>query len=506
MLHSAPERTEQHVASTLPFVVGQAILLIAIVVGYVWCRPVLDLDEAELLYPASVIFVILSCWCLWSWKRVNGAVFEPYGLFLIAVILFNGGQAILEVIHLNPKGILNGEFPPETTLATLYLVALGLAALHFGALLSVRRPSIAIPPVAGWPTPEVSLNSVRFVGWTLLLLSLVPAILVLKQAITVVASAGYFALYQQNQGTGLDAGSRVLASFLVPSSLFLLAGSKNVRRGLLVSAGVVISYATIELFLGGRYQALMPLIVYIWLWHRCIHPIPRGLLVGASVFTLVVIFPLVSTTRDISGADRLSPAVLTSAFMSINNPLAAAVSEMGATMRVSAYSLTLVPSFRPYDAGATYGYAALAFIPNFFWSIHPTIAHGTISHWLVQFVDSGFASAGGGLGFSLIAEAYANFGWVGAPIVLGLIGFGYAKFVRWGTAIGSPAKLATIASFATFFTFYARTESTEVLRPLIWYALLPYAFVLLVTHINARYAMRGAASGREFAHPSLMRK
>lgn len=490
---TAPDPPELRTPRTTPFIVGQIIALLAAIASYVWCRPILGLSIERSLFPACLFFAIVSWWCLWSWKRVNGALFEPYGMFLVAVILFNGGQAILEVFHLNGTGLLGGAFSPEITFAALYLVTLGLIVLHLGALISVGlgdEPS----PVDASPAAVTETSSVRFVGWVLLLISALPAVLVLSEAVSIVLSAGYLALYQQDNGTGLNAGPRVLADFLVPASLFLLVGSKDSRRDRLVSAVVVASSAMIQLFLGGRYNALMPLIAYIWLWHRSIRPIPRALLWGASAFVFVIVLPLVSATRDISGADRLSPAVLFHAFTSIQNPLVAIVSEMGSTMRVDAHMLVLVPDVRPYDHGASYGYAVLSLLPNLFWSVHPSIAHGTVSNWLVWQVEPGFAKRGGGLGLSLIAEAFLNFGWIGAPIILGLIGFGYARLIRWGTTSGAPSRLATVATIAASFTFYARSEAGEVLRPLVWYALLPYALVCIVAHANARLTAQKSVS------------
>src|ERR1039458_597877 len=43
-------------------------------------------------------------------------------------------SVFLEVLHLNSNGILGGVFSPFTTLKTEYLVALGICAMHMGAL------------------------------------------------------------------------------------------------------------------------------------------------------------------------------------------------------------------------------------------------------------------------------------------------------------------------------------------------------------------------------------
>jgi oligosaccharide repeat unit polymerase len=141
-----------------------------------------------------------------------------------------------------------------------------------------------------------------------------------------------------------------------------------------------------------------------------------------------------------------------------------------------------VPLFRDFDLGVGYLYAFFTIIPNLFWEIHPTIAHGLAAHWLVQTVAPASAALGRGYGFSFIAEAYLNFGWIGAPIVLGFIGFLLARLVLWAQRKYEPAKMATVASFLAFFLIYARGESGSIVRPLFWYALLPYFLVHFMSH------------------------
>ena len=45
--------------------------------------------------------------------------------------------------------------------------------------------------------------------------------------------------------------------------------------------------------------------------------------------------------------------------------------------------------------------------------MHPSVAHGQPSDWLIETVNPYLAERGLGLGFSFIAEAYMNFGKVG---------------------------------------------------------------------------------------------
>src|SRR5690606_22908143 len=142
--------------------------------------------------------------------------------------------------------------------------------------------------------------------------------------------------------------------------------------------------------------------------------------------------------------------------------------------------------------GASYFYALTAIMPNVGWEVHPTIRHGTLSEWLVKTVDPVIAAAGGGLGCSVIAEAYLNFGWVGGPLWLMLLGYGLSWLFMKSDGT-DPARLALAASFLSFFFVFARGEAAIVARGLVWYALAPYLLAVLLTKRSRQNSQTGPA-------------
>jgi len=446
-----------------------------------------DSDPGSLIYASCLFLVALSIWSLWSWQRLTKSLFDPYVLYFVAAVLFNGGQALLEVFHLNEGGILDGRFSSETTLETLFLVILGLASFHFGALLAAAASSkIALKQTGKRIALLPAMQDIRRVGWGLLLISFVPTLFVLRGAVSIVMSSGYFGLFEATYGTGFSAGPQVLAGFLVPAALFLLAGSRGRRIGILVSGIVIVSYAVIQFFLGSRAKAAMPLIAYAWLWHHSIRPLPKTVLLSLGAVMLLIVFPLVGAIRNVSGEERFSFGFLSDAFLSIDNPTIAIISEMGGSMATVAYTLDLVPSFRDFDKGVGYLYALLTAIPNLFWDVHPTVARGLPSNWLIWTVNPFIADLGGGYGFTFIAEAYFNFGWFGAPIALGVIGFLLGKLTLWAARSGEPAKMAMIAAFLSYVLFFARQEAAAQVRSLLWYSLVPYLGVYAIASLRSR--------------------
>ena len=444
-----------------------------------------DVDAEDTLPVAGLVFAALALWTLWSWFKLHGTLIEPYGLFLMSSWTFNGGQVFLEVLHLNSYGILGGMFSPFTTLKTEYLVALGICALHMGALWAA---------CAGNPTSTANLWRstahqdlawhTRWIGWFLLLVSIGPAIWVFWDTGQMVLAGGYTSLYQRTLDIGLATGPRVLANFLVPSALLLLAGSKAKRTGVVISAAITVSGSLAMFFLGGRGTAATGLVAYVWLYSRTIRPIPAKLLILPALLLGFVVFPVVRAVRDARGLDRTSVDFVTSAWSAIDNPVVGSVAEMGSSMSTVAYTLELVPTTRPFDGGVSYLYAALAGFPNVAWSVHPTTAHGTLSAWLVYTVMPYAAATGCGLGYSFIAEAYENFGWIGVPLVLLVTGWIAGRLSEAVRGRSDPAILALGATLLLTATLYARAETADLVRNVCWYSILPFLLIRLLSGVR----------------------
>jgi oligosaccharide repeat unit polymerase len=432
-----------------------------------------DVSAESLIYPASLASTLLFAIQVWSWRRSSGSLFDPYMIFLIAAILFNGSRTILEVFQLNRTGLLGPGFSPATTLSTIYLVAFGLWSYHLGGMLSrvfVGKRSPATP------RPINIAISCR-VGWWLIAISALPMLFLLSQAVTAVLAYGYFvALFQRGAPTSLSAAPQILATFLIPGTFLVAASSRRKRSHLWVTVAFTAVYASVQLFLGSRALAVTVLIPYLWLWHRSIAPIPKILLIG-GVGLGVLILPLIAAGRAVTGTDRYSPDVLLQEVNSVDNPVINLLTEMGSTAVTIAHTLDLVPAARPFDCGASYAYAALTLLPNAAFDIHPTISHGTPNTWLVRTVNPWTAAQGGSLGYSFLAEAYLNAGWIGVCLIPGLIGYALAWLTAWTINPGDLARLACAAAILAFSLKYARSDASEIVRNIVWYGIGPFGVV-----------------------------
>ena len=490
--HVTSSSPSHRASAVLPLVLQAALVVLGTVLLFV--------SPAELpgTYVLSAGLTLLLAWSLVSWRLTGLRLFDPYCLFLISAFLFNAGHALLEVIDSNEAGLMNGIFSEAINAETLVLSFAGLAALHFGALLTVCVGWRRFAPLQ-WPSSRRE-TWVRRIGWVQLMVAGPASALWLWQAVRVVAATGYASLYDRDLAFGIAATPFLLSGFLVPGALFLTVSGWHHKLDRRVSATVIVLFAALQFYLGYRSTAAMPLIAWMWLSHRVVKPFRWPVLASWATVLVVVVFPMVRETRNMSQDERSTSSYLEN-FLGVDNPAISSVHEMGSTMATTAHTLTLVPGSRPFDKGEGYVYALLTLFPNLFWDIHPTIVRGTANEWLVRSINPWLASRGGAYGYSCIAEAYLNFGKPGVPLMMCLYGVLLVALLLWAEKSGDPAKLAVAATVLAFVLRFPRDELAGVIRPVVWYAVLPYLSIVLTSLVMSG-SVKSLLVGRRQRVPS----
>lgn len=478
--HSAGAFVCDLAAATFGILVVLAGIGLAVSLGYL----------SHITYTAASWLVVgVISWAFLSWHLAGRSLFEPYTLFLLSAALFNGGSAVLQVTRLMQPRVLTHVASEDITVRALYLVAVGITSLHFGALIAASKTARLRN------NSRIDVNStdryrrvVRFVGYTCLVMSIVPAMLYAHDTITTVAAGGYSALYGRSRTEASPSSIRILAGFLLPGAMYLVA-SANRRRSLpaIIAGVVVISYSGTMLLAGSRSRSAMALIAFVWLYHTSVRRVSRATLMVGGI-ALLATFPIVAAVRNIPGIWHNPSEAFSIGAERQDNLLTSAIDEMGGSLITVIHTVDLVPHVRPFDFGRSYGYALTTVIPSIAWETHPAIARGLLADWLIWTVAPSRAAVGGGLGFSFIAEAYLNFGWWGGALTLAIIGYSLGRFFQWGVVTDDCAKRAAVATFLGFCLFFARGESASFVRALVWYSLLPYLAVIRL----AKYSMKGS--------------
>lgn len=424
------------------------------------------------LRAASIVFTGSSIWMLVSWVWMGGRLLSAYFLFLLAALTFNGGQVWLFALDASSRMARN-ELLPDSLTRTVMLVTLSIVFLHLGALVALIRSKLA-----NHLGSQMGRSSAKAIGWFLLAVSSGPAIMTTVSAIRAVAKYGYFAgVFQQEVPVGIDAAPILIGRLLMPAAFLIYAADSERKLTRRFVTLLVIVFAATHFFLGIRSVAVMVILGFAWLWERTSGQLSKRFL-AISGCSLLVLLPVLAAIRDVPGSDRLSIESVLTILSTMDNPPAALLNETGDTIATVAHTMQLAPALIPYDMGASYYYAALTVVPNIFGGpLHPSFSHGSPGMWISAIIAPELTAMGGGLGYSFIAEAYINFGWPGIPLIMAALGAALQRFSQWADDEPTPQKLALVASAIGVLVFFARGESYGIVRPLVWYSVVPYLLV-----------------------------
>ncbi len=243
---------------------------------------------------------------------------------------------------------------------------------------------------------------------------------------------------------------------------------------------VILIFASVNFFLGYRSPATAALASFAWVWHTRVRRLPVAATLVVTALMAFFIFPMIRVYRTSFGDERFRWGTFSQTLQKYDNPAIASVAEMGDTMKTVAYTMQLVPSVKDYEYGASYGFALLGLLPNIFGTpVHPSVAHEKPSVWLIKTVDPWMANRGGGWGYSFIAEAFLNFGWLGPGLILLLLGWMIGSLQFWSDRVNTPASSGLAATVLFFLLLSVRAESTNVVRGIVWYGIIPYLLVTL---------------------------
>jgi hypothetical protein len=437
-------------------------------------------DDLAWIHAASLAFVALGLWGWWSWRLATGRLFDAYAVFLLALIVFSGGQLILLALGLLPGGLLDGQYAPLTTLRAALLVVASVSAFHLGALLRAREAGSAGAPVPDEVTTRARVEVFQAFGLLLLVLSAPAMVWQTVQSLRLVAAGGYMALYQQEASLGLQNWDGILAASFPPALLMVFASHADRRGWRALGWALAAVSVSASLVLGARAAAVLVLAPMLLLQHVLVAPLRRVTVVALAVGGLVL-FPLIAQVRAQSLPERR--VALATAEGGEEPLFVPAIREMGGTMATIAATIDLIPAVRPHDGGAGYLRALSTAVPNVFGDLHPAVRGGTWAQWLMARVDPVQFALGGGIGFSMIAEGWASFAW-GAPFLMFLLGFALSAAVAWCREQPAVIGLITEATLLTAISALPRAESSNVVRGIAWYVVLP----LLIAAWRARRA------------------
>ena len=263
----------------------------------------------------------------------------------------------------------------------------------------------------------------------------------------------------------------ILSQYFIPGVLcLLLVETVRTRRNIWIL--VLVAEACFWLFAGGRSNGVIIASILLLYYHICVKPIEfkRAILIGVVSFFFVSFLGIVAETRRDVNADISQ--TLKEGFGN-SNAFFDALSEMGSSMYPMVATMEVVPQSQGFRNGSTYLYAASSIIPNLgFWDLHPAMKNANMNQWLQDVMNLNY-----GPGYSIVAEAYINFGSLGFIIML-ILGFCFGRILN--VVINDKSNpLLLVLSFVFCYLIIktVRNSFLATVRSVVYYILPIYIYV-----------------------------
>lgn len=415
---------------------------------------------------------------IFSWKKLTGSALTPYVLFLVSAYVFTFGQSLLFVFDkVTPELDLANMFSRSAMMPAQYLTLIFLNFFHVGGLLSCRkRPSYRKVDCNIISLEEENVRKqiagVRKIGLFFILLSIIPFIIERFTLYNIVISSGYIGIYMQEVKIGLSNIVPFLSQYFIPGILcLLLTENKKSRKKLFVI--ILILEACFWLFTGGRSEGVIIASILLMYYHYCVKRIrfKSALIISILGFYFVSLLGVIAETRSAPTVNFLEAFLRSTGS---TNVFFAAINEMGGSMFPMITTMEIVPQIEGYRYGSSYLYSFSSVIPNLgFWDLHPAMKYGNLNDWLQRVLNLNY-----GPGYSIVAEAYINFGEMGF-IMMMLLGYVFARIFKV-TYTHKRNPLLFVLSFIFCFLVIktVRNSFLATIRSIFYFIIPIYFFVV----------------------------
>ena len=426
----------------------------------------------------GVVGIVQFAYSIFSWKKVTGSALNPYMVFLFSAYVFTFGQSFLNVFgKVTDDRALTEMFLPSSIMPAQYLTLIFLNFFHIGGLLSCKKhnqQNAANSQITLFDEQNRcnQVKGIRKAGRLFIIVSIIPYIVERVTIFYIVLVSGYGGIYEQQAKVGIFNIISILSQYFIPGVLCLLLVETSRRKKWFYIA-ILLAEIGFWLYTGGRSNGVIIASVLLLYYHICVKPIrlKQAIIIGIAGFFFVSTLGIISETRSASKSDM---SAIVSDNMGSSNAFYSALSEMGGSMYPMITTMTLVPDRYDYKYGSSYFYSLTSVIPNLgFWDLHPAMKYGNMNDWLQDAMDLNY-----GPGFSIVAEAYINFGSLGFLMMLVL---GYCFGLIFNINIRDKYNpLLLVLSFVFCFLIIktVRNSFLATVRSVFYYILPIYLIVV----------------------------
>lgn len=465
-------------------VVAMMIFLVEIIGTLVLAQINVSENVLKKIGYVAIIYGVLSTVALYYVKKE----WDVFLIFMIMCYLFSFGQCILAAFGYK-LGVFafsmdRGFFSNQEILKASVFSFIAIAITGMGYCL--HRKSIKYEKLS--KKPVLTDNTLCRVAWGLLVISFVPTFYELYKDVTTVFSSGYGNTL--GNATGIDKFFVLLSGFYTSAILILYCFEEKRRKTVYLALG---SYALLQLLGGSRISVFRLAIVLLVISRFYRREISKRNAVLIFVFGLVGLFAFsfVSSARNniYLASDVRLFLKKTATDLIENNFIISAIKEMGNTQVINTLVYSLCPKKVDYRYGMSFVRSVYSIFPNIL-----NLEYISIDEVFSQY----YTVTNAGCGASFIAEGYWNFGYLSGFFFMIL---GYA----WGTLSNSfcrfcnskyvkPESIFVIIYLMYYMIFLVRSESIELGRSFVYYAIIP---ILICKLIKTKTIWGGVRQAKE---------
>lgn len=453
----------------------------------------LEANRVLIVFFGGIIIVLCmliyeSSWCtyLMSWmanfclilrlkdsKKIEGNLFNKYSLFLFVSYLYLFGRSALFSLGLININDMSNYYNIVSINKYLLFAVPSFYVFTIPMQLYENRKNNEINKESG------SIREAVVIVCSVLLIISAPLYLrSVNNFVQMALEKGYAANFLENNvAGGLFENMRM---FYVPSIVLLISNSrKRITQYFLLLLLLVpaVSY----LFVGSRGNAMALFMCMLFLWVAEIKKNENSkkfLLV--LIIIAVILLGLFSTLSKIRDHSLASPFEILDIFFESNifEGVISTIKEIGSTIFVWIRVEEIVPSIVQFRFGYSYLASILACIPSGLIG-HSFADDAALDVWLTEMYHADY-----GLGFSMLAESYCNFGYFGIVSIffVGIFIF-YCLSGNILKKAGIRYKNAISAISLYIFTNTARNALSLSVRNVFYGIVIPVLLIIVVCKI-----------------------
>lgn len=427
------------------------------------------------------------------WRKMTNEILSPFVMVILASILFGMGQIFGWAFKLDMDYLDLQTYIPAIGMhyvgdSLIYSLD-GIILFILGGAISYTGKNRASINLEDTEKNEIDKIAIKTVSTLLLIVSIPAFIINIWNVLPAVLTGGYSELYTElNSYSQAGQFIPLLAGWLPIALLMKYALYNTTRKDYSNAAVIGIGvYIVINLFLGARSGAVMLALAFIITKQYLGTPFTKNKVipVGIAGYFGMGILNAVKDVRLMANRNLMS---VLGAF-SLSSVIGSFLGELGWSMSSLSWTMRLLDNGSYYRHGESYLYAFTAIIPNLgFWTEHPAVK-ANLGHWMQSSLGRTT-----GLGYTFIAETYANFAW-GGLIMMFIFGFILGKIMtsvtRDTAKYNYKATLILVMIISILLKSFVRSSFSAIMRQLVFTVIL---IAVLIDQVGKSYHRRKQGS------------